>query len=159
MISHSFVVMHKNHPLYLCIMHIKEVTCMDEMLERILSLIPKKENGEFAYGEKSKFCKAIDVPNQKLSDWIAGRSDTYQNYVYQIAEAYHVSPEWIKTGVTKDEALDRDREDWIEEREMLQTIRDKGLRNQMALYKRASVQQIKIMEKFMKSLLEEEDAD
>lgn len=49
MISHSFVVINKNAPLYLCILHSKEVTCMDEMLERILSLIQKKENGEFAY--------------------------------------------------------------------------------------------------------------
>lgn len=69
---------------------------MDIMLERILSLIPKKPNGEYVHGEKAAFAKSIGLTSGNLiSDWIAGRSDTYKSYVYVISVKYHVSPEWL----------------------------------------------------------------
>lgn len=69
---------------------------MDIMLERILSLIPKKPNGKFVHGEIAKFAKKIGLPNGNLiSNWIAGTSKSYKNYIYEIAVKYHVSPEWL----------------------------------------------------------------
>lgn len=70
---------------------------MDEMLKRVLSLIPKKDNGDFKHGAKKAF--AIDIgfkSGEIVSDWIAGRSKSYEGYLYQIAAKYDVSVEWLK---------------------------------------------------------------
>lgn len=70
---------------------------MDIMLSRILSLIPRKENGDFKHGEQSKFARAIGFKDGHIiSDWIAGNSESYRNYLYQIAAKYDVSVEWLK---------------------------------------------------------------
>lgn len=53
---------------------------MDDVLTRILSLIPKKENGDYKHGAKAEFCKSIRIKPQTLSDWISGRSHR-TNYV------------------------------------------------------------------------------
>lgn len=132
---------------------------MDDVLKRILSLLPKKENGEYAHGAKADFCKKIGIKNQTLSDWIAGRSNSYEGKLYEIAGAYHVSVGWLRTGEDADEALEKDRQQWMEERELLQIIRDKDLRNLMAGFKGMSMQQIKMMERFMKAISEGDDAD
>ena len=71
---------------------------MDEVLSRILSLIPKKENGDFKHGAKAEFCKSIRIKPQTLSDWISGRSTSYKDKVYQISSVYDVPVEWIETG-------------------------------------------------------------
>lgn len=71
---------------------------MDDVLIRILSLIPKKENGDFKYGAKKKFCDSIGISQQNLSDWIAGRSEKYYDKLYEISNACGVSVEWLKTG-------------------------------------------------------------
>ena len=132
---------------------------MDDVLKRILSLIPKKESGEYAHGEKADFCKKIGIKSQTLSDWIAGRSTSYESKLYEISDAYHVPVGWLRTGEDADEALEKDRQQWLEEQEMLQTIRDKDLRNLMAGFRGMNKQQIKMMEKFMYSISEETDAD
>lgn len=75
---------------------------MDIMLERVLSLIPKKENGDFKHGAKKKF--AVDIgfkSGEIVSDWIAGRSKSYEGYLYQIAALHNVSVEWLR-GETDD---------------------------------------------------------
>ena len=70
---------------------------MDIMLERILSLIPKKETGEFVHGAKKQFAVAIGFKSGEIvSDWIAGRSDSYKNYLYEISNKHDVSVEWLK---------------------------------------------------------------
>lgn len=71
---------------------------MDAVLERILSLIPKKENGDFVFGAKKRFCDSIGIESQTLSDWIAGRSTSYMNKILEIALANDVSTVWLKTG-------------------------------------------------------------
>jgi hypothetical protein len=84
--SHRFVGLHK-----------KGVSNMDIMLHRILSLIPRKENGDFKHGEQSKFARAIGFKDGHIiSDWVAGNSESYRNYLYQIAAKYDVSVEWLK---------------------------------------------------------------
>lgn len=69
---------------------------MDIMLKRILSLIPKKENGKYVHGAKKEFCDSIGAPPNIINEWERGVSKSYRNYLYQIAEKYNVSVEWLK---------------------------------------------------------------
>lgn len=70
---------------------------MDIVLERILSLIPRKESGEFVHGSLKKFAESIGLKSGNLvSDWINGRSKSYQSYLYEIAAKYNVSVEWLE---------------------------------------------------------------
>lgn len=70
---------------------------MDIMLERILTLIPKKENGAFKHGALSQFARSLGFKDGHIvSDWIAGNSESYKNYLYQIAAKYDVTVEWLR---------------------------------------------------------------
>lgn len=69
---------------------------MDIILKRILSLIPKKENGDFEHGAKKEFAKSIGFKGGEIiSDWIAGRNKSYMKHIHIIAERYNVSSEWL----------------------------------------------------------------
>jgi hypothetical protein len=73
------------------------VVIMDITLERILSLIPKKEDGKFKHGALSAFARKLGFKDGHIvSDWIAGNSTSYLNYLYQISVLYNVSVEWLK---------------------------------------------------------------
>ena len=62
---------------------------MDIMLERILSLIPKKENGDFQHGALKAFANSIGLKSGNLvSDWLKGRSESYKNYIYEVSAKY-----------------------------------------------------------------------
>ena len=74
---------------------------MDIMLERMLSLIPRKPNGKYVHGEKKRFCEVIDAPTNIASEWEAGKTKSYRNYVYAVAAKYDVSVEWLR-GETND---------------------------------------------------------
>ena len=75
---------------------------MDIMLERILSLIPKKENGDFKHGSLAAFARPLGFKDGHIiSDWIAGNSKSYTNYLYEISAKYNVSLEWLR-GETDD---------------------------------------------------------
>lgn len=70
---------------------------MDITLQRILSLTPKKENGKFQHGALAEFARKLGFKDGHIvSDWIAGNSTSYLNYLYQISFLYHVSVEWLK---------------------------------------------------------------
>lgn len=70
---------------------------MDITLERILSLIPRKENGKFVHGEVKAFADRIGLRHpQIVSDWIGDRNKSYTKYLYQISDKYNVSVEWLK---------------------------------------------------------------
>ncbi len=71
---------------------------MDDVLARVLSLIPKKENGDYKHGAKADFCRSIQIKPQTLSDWINGRSTSYKDKIYQISAVYGVPVEWLQTG-------------------------------------------------------------
>lgn len=66
------------------------------MLERMLSLIPKKENGKYVHGAKKEFCEAIGAPTNIVSEWEAGKTKSYRNYLYVVSAKYNVSVEWLK---------------------------------------------------------------
>ena len=76
---------------------------MEVMLERVLSLIPKKPDGKFVHGAKKDFSKNIGAPENIVSDWISGRSSSYKNYAYQISAKYGVSVEWLRGETGKKE--------------------------------------------------------
>lgn len=70
---------------------------MDIMLERILSLIERKPDGNFVHGAKKEFAQSLGLKNGNLvSDWEKGRTNSYTNYLYQISDKYNVSVEWLK---------------------------------------------------------------
>jgi len=69
---------------------------MDIMLERMLSLIPKKENGKYVHGAKKEFCEAIGAPTNIVSEWEAGKTKSFRNYLYVVSAKYNVSVEWLK---------------------------------------------------------------
>lgn len=71
------------------------------MLDRMLSLIPKKENGKYVHGAKKEFCEAIGAPTNIVSEWEAGKTKSYRNYLYVVSAKYNVSVEWLK-GETDD---------------------------------------------------------
>lgn len=75
---------------------------MDITLERILMLMPHKPDGSLAHGAKKEFAQSVGLKNGNLvTDWINGRTNSYKNYLYEIAAKYGVSVEWLK-GETDD---------------------------------------------------------
>lgn len=78
---------------------------MDITLERILSLIPKGENGKFQHGALKTFANSIGLKSGNLiSDWMAGKSKSYKSYLYEISAKYDVSVDWLK-GETADPSV------------------------------------------------------
>ena len=69
---------------------------MDITLERVLSLIPKKEDGDFVHGAKKAFCDKIGAPPNIVNEWVRGVSKSYRNYLYQISDVCGVSVAWLK---------------------------------------------------------------
>ena len=70
---------------------------MDISLERILSLIPRKQDGKFVHGAIKEFASKIGLKSGNVvTDWINGRSKSYSNYLYEISAKYNVSVEWLK---------------------------------------------------------------
>ena len=70
---------------------------MDITLERILSLIPKNENGKFKHGSKAEFARNIGYDSgDVVSMWQNGSSVSYKNKLHEISLKYGVSVEWLK---------------------------------------------------------------
>lgn len=70
---------------------------MDIVLERILSLIPKKENGKYVHGAKKDFAMTIGYDSGDIvSMWIKGTSNSYLGKLHEISNKYNVSVEWLE---------------------------------------------------------------
>lgn len=70
---------------------------MDITLERILQLLPHKPDGSLKHGAKKDFAISIGFKEGTIfNDWLAGRSTSYTNYLYAIADKYNVSVEWLR---------------------------------------------------------------
>lgn len=79
---------------------------MDIVLERILSLLPKKENGNFVRGAKKAFAKSIGYDSGDIvSMWLNGSSTSYKGKIHEIALTYNVSIEWLEGKTDKKEPL------------------------------------------------------
>ena len=68
---------------------------MDKMLERILSLLPRTEDGKIVHGAKKEFAESIGLSHNLVTMWEKGQSKSYRNYVQQISEKYKVSVDWL----------------------------------------------------------------
>jgi hypothetical protein len=77
------------------VLHKNEVIILEIMLQRILSLIPKKPDGKYVHGAKKEFCEKIGAPTNIVSEWEKGKTKSYRNYTYVIAAEYNVSVEWL----------------------------------------------------------------
>lgn len=70
---------------------------MDIVLERILSLIPKKPDGKYVHGAKKEFAQSIGYDGGDIvSMWINGSSKSYMGKLHEISAKYNVSVEWLK---------------------------------------------------------------
>lgn len=98
---------------------------MDIVLQRILSLIPRKENGDFQHGALKEFSASIGLRSGNLiSDWINGRSKSYTNYMYKIADIHNVSIEYLKGETDVKEKVTANGDDLSDkEMEMLKVFR------------------------------------
>ena len=96
---------------------------MDITLERILSLIPKKQNGDFVHGEKKKFAVSIGFKiGEIVSMWINGSSKSYMGKLHEISAKYHVSVEWLQGKSDQKEIPPTEKVDGMEE-ELIQIFR------------------------------------
>ena len=76
---------------------IKGVSFMDIVLERILSLLPKKPDGKFVRGGKKEFAQSIGYDSGDIvSMWINGSSTSYNGKLHEISAKYGVSVEWLR---------------------------------------------------------------
>ena len=83
---------------------------MDITLERILSLIPKKQNGKYLHGAKKAFGESIGyVGGEIVTMWEKGSSKSYMGKIYEISSIYNVSVEWLR-GETDDPSPTRKKE-------------------------------------------------
>ena len=95
---------------------------MDKTLERILSLLPRKPDGTLEHGARKEFAQSIGLKNGNLiSDWVKGRTASYNNYLYEISAKYGVSVEWL-LGETDERSTAPEPED-DELKEYLEMIR------------------------------------
>lgn len=76
---------------------------MDIVLERILSLLPHKEDGKLVHGAKKDFADKLGIDKNIITQWTRGANKSYNNYLYQIADVYNVSVAWLM-GETDDPA-------------------------------------------------------
>lgn len=70
---------------------------MDKTLERILSLLPQKEDGTLKHGAKAEFARSLGYDSGDIvSMWVKGSSDSYKKKLHEIAAKYGVSVEWLR---------------------------------------------------------------
>lgn len=70
---------------------------MDITLERILSLIPRNQNGKYVHGAKKKFAEQIGYSGGEIiSMWENGDSQSYNGKIHEIAAVHNVSVEWLQ---------------------------------------------------------------
>lgn len=70
---------------------------MDEVLKRILSLLPKRDDGSFIHGAKKEFAKSLGYGSGDIvSMWIKGSSSSYKTKLHEISMKYNVSVDWLE---------------------------------------------------------------
>lgn len=70
---------------------------MDIILERILSLLPHKEDGKFVRGSKKEFAQSIGYDSGDIiSMWVNGSSTSYKGKIHEISAKYNVSVDWLE---------------------------------------------------------------
>lgn len=103
---------------------------MDILLERMLSLIPRKPDGKYVHGAKKVFCENIGAPTNIISEWETGKTKSYRNYVHAAAMAYNVSVEWLR-GETEQKKIASPKGSEFLEKYSLLTPQNQALIDQM----------------------------
>jgi transcriptional regulator with XRE-family HTH domain len=115
---------------------------MDIVLSRILSLLPKHPDGRFVRGAKKEFATRIGYDSGDIvSMWIKGTSNSYLGKLYEIANVYGVSVEWLKGETDKKERPDLVKEIGPKKAELLEAVADLTEAEQALLLEH--IQQIK----------------
>jgi len=97
---------------------------MEKTLERILSLIPRKENGSYVHGGKAAFAKSIGYDSGDIvSMWEKGTSTSYTKKLHEIAAKYNVSVEWLRGETDEQQPAQVEPEDEL--REYLDMLRNR----------------------------------
>lgn len=127
---------------------------MDITLERILSLLPRKEDGSLKHGARKEFAQSIGLESGNLiSDWVKGRSTSYHNYLYEIAAKYGVSVEWLRGETDERGGPVTVGEDEDELREYLEILRTRPeARMLLSTVKGASKAEVEDNVKFIEAL-------
>lgn len=84
---------------------------MDITLERILSLIPKRPDGEYLHGAKKEFAQSIGYSGGEIINmWESGDSKSYLKKIHEISSKYDVSLDWLmgKTDERKPTSVSED---------------------------------------------------
>ena len=77
---------------------------MDITLERILSLLPKTDQGTYVRGAKAEFARSLGYDSGDIvSMWIKGTSRSYYGKLHEIAAKYGVPIEWLQGKVNDTE--------------------------------------------------------
>lgn len=77
---------------------------MDVTLDRILSLLPRNDDGKIRHGAKAEFARKLGFDSgDVVSMWIKGTSKSYTGYLYEIASMYGVSMAWLRGETDKRE--------------------------------------------------------
>lgn len=77
----------------------------DITLVRVLSLIPKNDDGTYKHGAKKEFAKSIGYKGGEIvHQWEIGLSTSYLNKIYEISSVHNVSVPWL-LGQTDDKSI------------------------------------------------------
>lgn len=68
---------------------------MDIVLQKIMSLLPRKPDGELVHGAKKQFADRIRVPQSTVSEWLSGKTKSYMDHLGDISEEFGVSVDWL----------------------------------------------------------------
>lgn len=113
---------------------------MDVTLERILSLLPRKPDGKLAHGAKKDFCEKLGLASNTMTEWVSGRSNSYERHLYEIAAKYDVSVEWLQ-GKTDEKKPAAPKDDELGE--LIQLLQERPeLRRLVRDFKGASLEQV-----------------
>ncbi len=120
---------------------------MDIMLEKILALIGNK------HGEARTMVNSIGAPPNSVTEWKAGRSKSYRQYLPQIAEYYGVSLDWLSGNADKKEASAKETEANNDMADILQEFRENPeLRTLFSLTKNATSAELRQYSSVIKAL-------
>lgn len=77
---------------------------MDVTLDRILSLLPRNDDGKIRHGAKAELARSLGFSDGAIvSMWEKGTSKSYNGYLYEIATMYNVSMAWLRGETDKRE--------------------------------------------------------
>lgn len=91
---------------------------MDDMLKRIETLLPRKQDGSYVHGCKKALTDFLGLPSNTVAEWMSGRNKSYRNYTAQIADFYNVSVAWL-LGTSDDKKSPASEDTELNEKQLL----------------------------------------